>query len=112
MERSAECSFIRRRVNRRDCGCWQILRKWTSNFCADGHLTPDYVRLEVGTAHRYNVEETIQIDNQALIIYPVRFVQVAPVGRCPPLNERLIIRMSSRMHKRFTKQSQCLFRVI
>jgi hypothetical protein len=34
----------------------------------------------VGTAHRYNVEETIQIDNQALIIYPVRFVQVAPVG--------------------------------
>ena len=38
------------------------------------------VRLEVGTAHRYNVEDTIQIDGRPLIIYPVRFCQVAPVG--------------------------------
>jgi len=37
-------------------------------------------RLEVGTAHRYNVEDTIQINGHALIIYPVRFCQVAPVG--------------------------------
>ena len=38
------------------------------------------VRLEVGTAHRYNVKDTIQINGHALIIYPVRFCQVAPMG--------------------------------
>jgi hypothetical protein len=37
-------------------------------------------RLEVGTAHRYNVENTIQINGHALIIHPVRFCLVAPVG--------------------------------
>jgi hypothetical protein len=37
--------------------------------------------LEVGTAHRYTVGHTIQLnDDNALIVYPVRFVQVAPVG--------------------------------
>ena len=38
------------------------------------------VRLEVGAAHRYNLVDTIQINDHALIIYAVRFVQVAPVG--------------------------------
>jgi len=38
------------------------------------------VRLEVGTAHRYNEGDTIQISDHALIIYAVRFVQVAPLG--------------------------------
>ena len=39
-----------------------------------------YLCLEVGTAHRYNVGETIQLNDHALIIYPARFVQVPPVG--------------------------------
>jgi len=34
----------------------------------------------VGTAHRYPVGNTIQLNDNALIIYPVRFVRVAPVG--------------------------------
>ena len=38
------------------------------------------IRLEVGTAHRYNVEATKQTNGHALIIYSVRFCQVAPVG--------------------------------
>ena len=38
------------------------------------------VRLEVGIAHRYNVGETIQINDHTFNIYLVRFVQVAPVG--------------------------------
>jgi len=48
------------------------------------------VRLEVGTAHRYPVENTIQLNDNAVIIYPVRFVQVVPGGRCPPLNKRIL----------------------
>jgi len=36
--------------------------------------------LEVGTAHRYTAGHTIQLNDNALIVYPVRFVQVAPVG--------------------------------
>jgi hypothetical protein len=38
------------------------------------------VRLEVGTARRYIVEVTIQINNHELIIYAIRLVQGAPVG--------------------------------
>jgi hypothetical protein len=38
------------------------------------------VCLEVGTAHRYAVGCTIQVNDNAFIIYAVRFVQVAPVG--------------------------------
>jgi len=34
----------------------------------------------VGIAHRRDVEDTLQLNDQALIIYPVRFGQVAPVG--------------------------------
>jgi hypothetical protein len=37
------------------------------------------VRLEGGTAHRYNVETTTQI-MVALFVYRARFCQVAPVG--------------------------------
>jgi len=36
--------------------------------------------LEVGTAHRCTVGHTIQLNDNALNVYPVRFVQVAPVG--------------------------------
>ncbi len=39
-----------------------------------------FVCLEVGTAHRYTVGDTIHINDNALIIYAVHFVQVAPVG--------------------------------
>ena len=38
------------------------------------------VRLEVGIAHRLNVEDSIQLSGCRLIIYPVRFCQLAPVG--------------------------------
>jgi hypothetical protein len=38
------------------------------------------VRLEVGTAHRYAVGQTIQPNDEASIINAVRFVQVASVG--------------------------------
>jgi hypothetical protein len=38
------------------------------------------VRLEVGTANRYAAGHTIQLNESALIINPVRFIQVAPVG--------------------------------
>lgn len=36
--------------------------------------------LEVGNAQRYTVGETIQINDNALVIDPAGFVQVAPVG--------------------------------
>jgi hypothetical protein len=39
-----------------------------------------YVCLEVGTAQRYTVGHTIQLNDNAVIIDPVRFVQVALVG--------------------------------
>jgi hypothetical protein len=38
------------------------------------------VRLEVGTAHRCGVDETIGANNHSPIIYRVRFTRVAPVG--------------------------------
>jgi hypothetical protein len=38
------------------------------------------LRLDMGTAHRYAAGHTIQINDSALMINPVRFIQVAPVG--------------------------------
>jgi len=46
-----------------------------------GPLTGTYLlRLEVGTAHRYVVDETMQLSNQTLIMQLIRFVHAAPVG--------------------------------
>jgi hypothetical protein len=38
------------------------------------------IRLEVGTAHRCDVGETIQLNNPSFITYETRFVHVAAVG--------------------------------
>jgi hypothetical protein len=38
------------------------------------------LRLEVGTAHRCDVAETIQLNNDTLITHQGRFVHGAPVG--------------------------------
>ena len=45
-------------------------------------------RLEVGTAHRCNVDETNHGDNQTLITYRHDFILRSTGGRRPPLNER------------------------
>jgi len=37
-------------------------------------------RLEVGTAHRRHVAETIHVDNHRLVIDQHSFIHVAPVG--------------------------------
>jgi hypothetical protein len=47
------------------------------------------VRLEVGTAHRCGVGETIHANNQVSHL-PRSFHSGRTGGRCPPLNETLI----------------------
>ena len=48
------------------------------------------VRLEVGTAHRHDVDETMQLDIMRKYLPPM-FRPRRTGGRCPPLNEREFI---------------------
>jgi hypothetical protein len=65
-------------------------RKESGHQLDERRDTKSTLRLEVGTAHRHAEVKTMQIDNQASVVYLVRFVQGRTGGRCPPLNGRLL----------------------